>query len=43
MDVSLLAAINFKRLEAYRGFGKVRMQNFKKLMMSHSVLDQDQI
>ena len=43
MDVGLLAAINYKRIDAYRGFGKVRMHNFKKLMISHSVIDQEEL
>jgi len=39
MDIKLLAAINYNRLKWYRGFGKVRLFNFKKLMIFHSVLD----
>ena len=43
MDVGLLAAINYNRLQGYRGFGKIRMYTFKKLMVQHSVLDPSEL
>lgn len=41
MDFTLLASINYYKLEGFRGFGKVRLNNFKKLMVLHSVLDKE--
>ncbi len=38
MDVDLLASINYKKLQGYRNFGKVRLDHFKKLMVLHQVL-----
>lgn len=39
MDVRLLSHINYEKLKAYRGFGKVKYDNFKKLMISLGILD----
>lgn len=39
MKVGLLELINYKKLEKYRGFGKRRLYDFRKLMISHSVID----
>lgn len=41
MDFMLLASINYYELAGFRGFGKVRLNNFKKLMVLHSVLDKE--
>jgi len=43
MDVDLLGSINYKKLQGYRGFGKVRLFNFKKLMISYSVLVKEEL
>ena len=40
MDVSLLESINYEKLKGYRGLGRVRLYNFQKLLVSHSVLDE---
>ncbi len=43
MDTILLGKINYQKLQGYRGFGKVRLDNFKKLMISYLVLDKEEI
>lgn len=39
MKVGLLELINYKKLKRYRGFGKWRLYQLKKLMIAHSVID----
>jgi len=39
MDTQLLAAIDFKKMYYYRGFGKIALANFKKILVRHSVLE----
>jgi len=40
MDIRLLASINYDKLKKIRGFGRIKHYNFKKLMVSHSILDE---
>ncbi len=39
MDIRLLGLINYDKLKKTRGFGKIKLYNFKKLLVSHSILD----
>ena len=38
MDVRLLACINYDKLKKIRGYALMNINNFKKLMISHSIL-----
>jgi hypothetical protein len=39
MDRHLLAAIDYDKIVGIRGFGRLSIFNFKKLMIFHSILD----
>ena len=43
LDVDLLKMINYDALQGYRGFGRLRLFNFKKLMVSHSIISKEEL
>lgn len=43
IDVSLLKLIDYDILLRYRNFGRIRLFNFKKLMVSHSIISKDEL
>ncbi|TRX15961.1 hypothetical protein [Flavobacterium franklandianum] len=43
LDVTLLKLIDYDILKGYRGFGTSRLFNFKKLMVSHSIINKEEL
>src|SRR3970282_32278 len=43
MDRHLLETIDYEKIKLLKGYGRMSLFNLKKLMISHSILDKDEL